>query len=35
MVVPVGASGSSEKVPDPLLALTEREREILKLFAGG
>ena len=28
-------SGSSESAPEPLDALTEREREILKLFAGG
>ncbi len=27
--------GSSESAPEPLNALTEREREILKLFAGG
>ena len=28
-------SGSSESAPEPLNSLTEREREILKLFAGG
>ena len=28
-------SDSSESVPEPLKALTDREREILKLFAGG
>ncbi len=28
-------SGPSESIPEPLKALTEREREILKLFAQG